>query len=408
MSVLQRKIQKSEEGGNDLKKILFAIMNLGSGGAERSIVNLLHEISTDEYQIDLLLFKQEGLFLKQIPQNVKLIAPPEAIRRLYGPIRQSGKYLPVKLLGNAAARSRERWILDARAYRWHHWYSRCIPKLEGHYDTAIAYISGEILFFVDEKVQAERKLVWIHNDYRTARHPKKYDYPHLKNMDAIVSISDQCVDILKEEFPEWQEKIVMLPNITSSAATRCRAEEYWPKEYDGCEKRILSVGRLTNQKGFDMAVSAAALLKRKGVSFRWFVIGIGEKQQELEQQIKAEGVEDVFFLIGTRENPYPYMKHCTVLAQTSRYEGKSVVLDEAKILGAPIAVTNYPTVADQVADGKEGIVMEMTPEGIAAGLEALLCNAAKREGIRRYLLAHEYGNQAVVFDCQKLIDDSER
>lgn len=387
-----------------MKKILFVMQALYNGGAERSIVNLLHEISTEEYQIDLLLFKKEGLFLEQIPPNVNLLPSPEAIQRLYSPVRKSGKYLPVKLLGNLAARTKEHWILDARAYRWHHWYSRCIPMLEGHYDTAIAYISGEILFYVDEKVQADRKLVWIHNDYRTARHPKKYDYPHLKNMDGIVSISDKCVDILKEEFPEFREKIYMLPNITSSAVTRNRAEEFRPGEFDGCENNILSVGRMVDQKGFDLAISAAAILKKKGVSFHWFIIGDGEKKSELEQQIKAEGVEDCFFLIGTRENPYPYMKNCTILAQTSRFEGKSVVLDEAKILGAPIAATNYPTVADQVKDGKEAIIMAMNPEGIAAGLETLLRDPEKRENLRRYLLSHEYGNQSTVTGYESLID----
>lgn len=385
-----------------MKKLLFVMETLNSGGAERSLVNLLTELVRYDYRISLLLFRQEGAFLKQLPDGVTLLETPPELKKLMYPFSKEKKRLNRKTAANLFSRLHEKESLLRRGYRWKNFYSKWIPKLPGHYDTAIAFISGEIMYYVDEKVNADRKIVWVHNDYRTARHPKKYDYPHLKNMDAIVSISDQCVDILKEVFPEWQEKIVMLPNITSSAATRCRAEEYWPKEYDGCENRILSVGRLNNQKGFDMAVSAAALLKRRGVSFRWFVIGNGEKQQELEQQIKGEGVEDVFFLIGTRENPYPYMKHCTVLAQTSRYEGKSVVLDEAKILGAPIAVTNYPTVADQVADGKEGIVMEMTPEGIAAGLEALLCNAAKREGIRQYLLAHEYGNQDVAAQYQRL------
>lgn len=382
------------------------MQSLYNGGAERSLINLLHELPAEEYQIDLLLFKQTGLFLKQLPGNVKLLEIPEAVRRLYGPIMQSGRFFPAKVLGNVLARVREKRILDVRAYRWHHWYSRLIPELETHYDTAIAYISGEILFYVDEKVHADRKLTWIHIDYRTSFQPKQYDFPHLKNMDGIVSISDKCVDILKEEFPEFREKIYMLPNITSSAVTRNRAEEFQPKEYVGCENRILSVGRMADQKGFDMAISAAAILKKKGVSFHWFIIGDGEKKQELEQQIKAEGVEDCFLLIGTRENPYPYMKHCTVLAQTSRFEGKSVVLDEAKILGAPILATCYPTIADQVMDGKEGIVVEMNPEGIAAGLEMLLTDSEKREKIRKNLLEREYGNQTAVKDYQRLIDGS--
>lgn len=387
-----------------MQKLLFVMTGMYNGGAERSLVNLLQELPSDKYEIDLLLFKPEGLFMNQIPENVVILERPAAMRYLYSSVLRSGRYLPIKLLGNVSARLHEKWILDVRGYRWHHWYSRHIPKLEKHYDVAVGYISGEVLYYLDEKVDADRKLVWIHNDYRAAGHPKKYDAQHLKKMDAIVSISDKCVDILKEEFPELRGKMYMLPNITSSAVIRRRAAEYQPKEYGNCENRILSVGRLNHQKGFDMAVSAAAILKKKGVSFCWLVIGDGEKKQELEQQMKQENVEDCFFLIGTRENPYPYMKNCTVLAQTSRYEGKSVVLDEAKILETPILATCYPTVADQILNGKEGIVTEMNPEGIAAGLEMLLTDSEMRREIRQYLQNKEYGNQAVVSDYEQLID----
>lgn len=389
-----------------MKKLLFVMETLNSGGAERSLVNLLTELVRYDYQISLLLFRQEGAFLKQLPDGVTLLETPPELKKLMYPFSKEKKRLNRKTAANLISRLHEKEPLLRRGYRWKNFYSKWIPKLPGHYDTAIAFISGEIMYYVDEKVNADRKIVWVHSDYRMARHPKKYDYEHFEKMDAIVSVSEKCVDILKEEFPKFHHKIFMLPNITSSVAVRRRAEEFRPTEWDEAENKVVSVGRLETVKGFDMAVAAAAMMKQKGIAFRWLIIGDGEKRQELEQQIRAEGVEDVFFLIGTRENPYPYMKHCTVLAQTSRYEGKSVVLDEAKILGVPILATCYPTVADQVLDGKEGIVVEMNPEGIAAGLEMLLKGSEKCEEIRKYLLDREYGNQALVKEYQKLIDSN--
>ena len=93
-----------------------------------------------------------------------------------------------------------------------------------------------------------------------------------------------------------------------------------------------------------------------------------------------------------------------VLVQSSRYEGKSVVLDEAKMLCTPIVATAYPTVADQVADGQEGLVVSMSAEGIAEGVRRMLTDDALREGITAYLAAHEYGNQAEVKKYIKLLD----
>ena len=107
-------------------------------------------------------------------------------------------------------------------------------------------------------------------------------------------------------------------------------------------------------------------------------------------------VSDVIHLIGARENPYPYIKNADILVHSSRYEGKSIVLDETKILGTPIVVTNYETIHDQIADGKEGIIVPQTPEGIALGIQEMMGDKEKYASIKDYLLSHEYGNQKEV------------
>ena len=134
-------------------------------------------------------------------------------------------------------------------------------------------------------------------------------------------------------------------------------------------------------------------------------MGEGSLREELQKQIDALGLTEVFFLLGTRENPYPYMKHCDVLVQSSRYEGKSVVLDEAKMLCKPIVATAYPTVADQVIDGCEGIVTDMSADGVAGGVLRMLQDTALRERITAYLADHEYGNQSEVNKYMQLLDE---
>lgn len=376
-----------------MKKVLIVMSTLYNGGAERSLVNFLNELPANQYEIDLLLFKREGMFMKQLPSFVNVLETPKELKNLYGSVKKAGLLMPTKVIGTAIASLFTNNSREKRGFRWKYFYRSKISQMEEKYDLAVAYISGEILYFVDEKVKADKKIVWIHNDYVSAMHPKKYDYAHLQNMDQIVSISDSCVDILKEVFPEFAHKVYCLPNITSSVVLNKRADEYYPEEYDKEGINILSIGRLHEQKGFDMAIKAAKIMKASKIDFKWFVIGSGELKEELEKQIVSAQVQDVFKLIGTRDNPYAYIKNCTIFVQPSRYEGKSVVLDETKILARPILVTDYPTVADQIVSDVEGKIVEMSPEGIAKGIIELLSNKEEQEKLISNLQAKDYGNQ---------------
>lgn len=387
-----------------MKKVLIVMTSLYNGGAERSLVNLLNEFPKDKYEIDLLLFKREGMFIEQVPDYVRIIDTPNDLKRVYSSLKNLNLLTIWKIIANIISNICTSNSREKRGFRWKYFYSHRIGKLEKHYDVALAYISGEVLYYVNEKVNAKKKIVWIHNDYRSAQHPRKYDYSHLKNMSAIVSISDSCVNILKEEFPEFEKKIFMLENITSSNNIINRAQEFIPEEFSSNQHNLLSIGRLHEQKGFDIAINAAEIMKKRKINFKWFIIGNGELKQKLEQQVIQKGVQDCFIFLGTRENPYPYISNCSVFIQPSRYEGKSVVLDEAKILGVPIVATAYPTINDQLKDNLEGIIVPMSPEGLANGLEKILTDEILVNQLHTYLSNHEYGNQNEVEKYFSIID----
>lgn len=378
-----------------MKKVLFVMYALNNGGAERSLVNLLTEMNPDKYEIDLLLFTREGMFLSQVPQYVNIIEGPEVLDNLYTQNKKIGN-IGLKLykyIATAISHICEKGLQTQNAFRWIKFYSRIVPKLQKKYDLAIAYISRDIMYYVDEKVDASEKMVFVHNDYRAAGHPKKYDKEYFERMDALITISDTCTEVLKEEFPNLRNRIYNLPNIVSSSAIRKRALDKSVEEFSGYDGiKIVSVGRLNVQKGFDLAIDAAALLKEKGLKFKWLIIGNGELMAELKDQIRKNKIENEVLLIGPRENPYIYMNSADIVAQTSRWEGKSVVLDEAKIIGTPILTTDYPTAKDQIIEGKEGLVVDMTAAAIAEGIEQLSGNEKLRIYIHDYLLINEYGN----------------
>lgn len=387
------------------KRILFVMSQLYNGGAERSLVNLLNELPADRYDIDLLLFRPVGMFLKQVPKTVDILETPPELRYCYTPWKELHGVPLRRFVADGVSKVMTNDDDARRGYRWSHFYTHMIRDLPGHYDVAVAYLSGEQAAYVDEKVEADRKYVWVHNDYRSAGYSRKNDYPHFRNMDGIISISQHCVDVLKEVFPEFAGKIHLLENITSSTVVRQRADEFVPPEYREGVPSLLTVGRLDEQKGIDLAIRAAAIMKRHGVDFTWYVIGGGRyKEPELRKLISDLDVEDRFVLLGTKPNPYPYIKHCDVFVQPSRFEGKSVVLDEAKILAKPILVTNYPTARDQVHDGQEAVVVDLDPESIAEGLTGLLHDPERRRTLHEYLAAHEYGNAGIISEYCDLLD----
>ena len=151
---------------------------------------------------------------------------------------------------------------------------------------------------------------------------------------------------------------------------------------------------------FGFALEAALELKKSRVKFHWVVLGIGSLKEELEKKREELGVQDCFEFIGARENPYAYMKNADVLVQSSRFEGKSVVLDEGKILCCPIVTTNYPTVYDQINED-EGVIVGMSGKEIADGIMKILKEPRRYS---EYLSRHEYGNEKEIEGYYQLFD----
>lgn len=378
-------------------KLLFVIMHLHMGGAERSLVNLLSEIDYSQYEVDLLLIKKEGDLIRQLPQEVHLLETPYELKAVYSNSIDGIRGVKYFLARGMSVVCSNIWskihTCDVTAIRWNQFYKRLIPQFEKKYDVAIAYLTGPSMYYVADKVNADKKIVFYHNDYfaSNAMPNRPTDLPYFEKFDLIPTISDQCKQSLEKAFPDMKEKFTVVPNITSTKLIRLRADVFCPEEYKGKKNVICSIGRLNEQKGFDLAIQAAAALKKSGVSFGWYIIGEGEERKKLQELIANNQLEDCFFLLGIRDNPYPYLKNADVVVQSSRYEGKSMVLDEAKILAKPIVATNYTTVRDQLSD-EEGLVVDMTPEGIEEGIRKMLTDAKMREIFEDYLQQRDYGN----------------
>lgn len=143
--------------------------------------------------------------------------------------------------------------------------------------------------------------------------------------------------------------------------------------------RPLSVGRLTYQKGFDLAVPALKLLRDAGYPVRWYVLGEGELRAGLEKQIASLGLQEDFLLLGAVENPYPYYAQADIYVHATRFEGRSIAIQEAQALGRPMVVSDCSGNRLQVADGQDGLLCALAPEAIARAVASLLDDPDKRE-----------------------------
>jgi glycosyltransferase involved in cell wall biosynthesis len=389
------------------KKLLFIMGCLENGGGERSLINLLQLIDYEKYDVDLILFKERGLFLNQVPKEVHMVSGDlEELHFLYNDSLKNAIDLRrmhlsfVHTFGTAVSKIKSKSGFHKGQYRWEHYYCNAIPKLKKQYDVAVSFLEGETMFYLVDKVQADRKIAWIHTDYSKINADHEMDYRYFCQVEKVVSISETCVAILKKTFPNIADKFVRLPNLINSNSIRFLAKQFYPVEYKADELKFVSVGRLIQLKGFDLAIQAASLLKKKDIKFKWYVLGDGELRTELEELKRKFEVMDYFEFLGARDNPYVYMLNADIVIQPSRYERKSMVLDEAKILGKPIVVTNYDTVHDQI-NLHEGIIVEMTPESIANGIEQMITEKKKYSD---YLLNHEYGNQDEINNYHNLFE----
>src|SRR5207248_1781920 len=142
---------------------------------------------------------------------------------------------------------------------------------------------------------------------------------------------------------------------------------------------IVSAGRLAEAKNFPLLIDAMALLRRRLPAARLFILGQGDQEPQLRQQIASLGLSDAVRLCGFQRNPWKYIARADVFALTSRYEGFGNVLIEAMACGVPVVVTSSPGplgIGRDSIDG--GIVPEHTAAAVADALEAILTDDRHR------------------------------
>lgn len=347
------------------KKILIRIGSLRHGGAEKVLVTFLKNLPRDKYEIDLLLNLYSGKYLKEVPSWVNILylnkgemittnriqdLPIKAFRVLYQKIL---KLFPQILY---------QFILKGKKY-----------------DIEFAAIHGMRDEILNSPLKFSKKLIWIHNDLKKTEF-HNYTEKELRKFfgfDKILVISEK----IKQDFErvattkEEKDKIVRIYNPLDTeeilSKSKLKLKNY---NFDKRAKTFVSVGTVFPQKGFDRLLKAHKRLLYEGLNHTILILGDGYDFENLKNLKKELGVAGTVTLLGFTDNPYPYFKKADFYILSSRYEGFPTVLFEAITLKKKIIATDVSGVREMLEEGKLGLIVDNSENGIYEGMKKALQN----------------------------------
>lgn len=382
------------------KNVLFVIDSLDVAGAEKSLVTLLSMLDFKKYKVDLFLFSHGSMLEQLVPSEVTILPPSnytafsrQSLKRsIIASIQcRDLKMLSARLKYSVTIRQKKCSNAQKARIYWEN-ISKVIENNPKTYDIAISYAQGVPTFYVAEKVKAKKKFAWVNVSYRLERKDQEFQKKFYDQYDKIVAVSDSAKEVLTETFPMYSKKIEVIYDINDPQFIANMAEigDDYDDDFDGL--RILTIGRLAHQKGYDFAMEACKKLKDQGIHFRWYALGKGPLKEEIEQMIKENNLEEHFVLLGVKANPYPFIKNADIYVQTSRFEGFGLAIAEARMLNVPVVTTRFDAVFNQMIDGKNGLVVDMKVEAIVDGIKRVIGEKGLREEIIKYLQVEKKGN----------------
>ena len=370
-----------------MKKIAFFVQWMLYGGVENALIALTKELKRKGNDITIYVITNKGDFINKIPKDIHLkLIPMDNNIRINIPV--GGTKITVR---NHIV---EKQYIFALKFILKHQFNtkrfaelnvalQKIPTLNSEYDIAVNFHmhSPFLVWYLSERVNANKKYTWIHNDLETTHYDIRKLKRYLNFIDNFFAVSHKIVNEFNYLLPEYKNKIQTAINIVPVNEIKEKADKFYPQEFSNVEKNtviLLTVGRLEEQKGYDIAIEVCEKIIKEGFKIQWFVLGEGTQKHFIEKEIKRKNIENYFHLLGTRMNPYPYFKNCDIYVQTSKHEGYVTTITEAKLFNCPIVCTDVSGAREQLKDGVNGDIAEITVESVYQKLYSLLLDQQRQ------------------------------
>jgi glycosyltransferase involved in cell wall biosynthesis len=354
-------------------RIFIAIHYLHLGGAETSLIGLLQSLDPQKVDVDLFVYSHEGEMMQLIPSYVNLLPEDSAWSMFEKPLKEVLKKGYWRMfLARMWAKFRMRQYVrctnptDGSAIMGYlgEEVSKVLPGLHhyGVYDLAISFLTPHN--FVLNHVTAKKKVCWIHTDYTHIDVNADLELPVWSAYDHVISISEDVTKTFLQVFPSLKDKIVEIENVLSPDYVRQRSllislediQKEMPARGDCIN--LLTIGRFSEAKKLDEIPAICRGIIEAGVNVRWYIIGYGGSDEYIRKEIVAEGMQERVFLLGKKDNPYPYIKACDWYVQPSRYEGFGLTVAEAMAAKVPVLVSSGQGPAEVTCNEKYGWVFK--------------------------------------------------
>ena len=346
------------------KNLMIIIHSLKGGGAERVVVNLLKGLSRRDFSITLLLY--EGIFDYLLPENVEVITL--GIRSSRNILKTTrGFILKIISIARLIKKNKPDIVFSLLS------------------DTNVITILARSLSGVHTKVivsERNHPSLSLKNALYggITKFLMRYCYP---KAERIIAISQGIKKDLVENFNLPGEKIEVIYNPVDIAEIETlSADEISHPWFNDELPIIISIGRLTKQKGHSWLIKVFSIV-RQSLPCRLVIIGTGEEEENLVNMVNALGLKNDVEFLGFQRNPFKYMARSSLFISASRYEGFGNVLVEAMALGLPVISTDCPSgPAEIIEHGKNGILVPTEDEG---RLERTILNLLTNDELRRKL-----------------------
>lgn len=343
-----------------MKKILFLIPTLKHGGAEKVLVNLVNNLDPKKYDITVQTLFDEGVHKASLKGHIRYRSN---IKRQFRGNTAVFKLVSPRLL-----------------WKW---------MVKEHYDVAVSYLEGPTSRILGGCPDPDtKKIAWVHIELNTPkdaaigfRSPREAEQIY-NGFDRIIAVSKNVKDCFTHNLKITAPvEVLYNTNETEQIIQKAAETPENPAFAPDGEIAVCSVAKLMKTKGFDRLLNVHKRLQDEGLHHHIYLLGIGEEQRSLEQQMKRLGVEDSVTLLGFDKNPYRYVSRCHLYVCSSRREGFSTAVTEALVVGTPVVSTDCSGAKELLGEHNEyGIVVENSEEGIYQGMKKMLADPA--------LLAH--------------------
>ncbi len=384
---------------NKKKKIIFVTSAMVLGGIEKSLLDLLILLPRDIFDISLILEHKKGELLQYIPEDVKIYEMPFSKIDHYE--LEHGR-VPAFLYALKTFRlvyvfrtlfTRFLWLIKGRKCSFNYPAFDAILQRTPYvfnepFDIAVAYW-GDYIWSTNitlTYLKAKKKICWTHSELPYAQSNKYLHELYYSKFDYRFACSQATADKINSAIGQNITKFI--PHVINTEHIKEMA-----KRYSACERSVsipivLTVARLNEQKGIDIALEVHKKLLQENIIHHWYIVGNGhsrENDDNYRKMVKDADMEQTFFLEGGKSNPYPYFEVCDVYVQPSRFEGYCITVAEARTFKKPIVATDFYGAQEQLKNGETGFIVPCDVDRIADALKQLLLSTDLRNKFKENL-----------------------